>query len=43
MGESPKQPASQSMTQFYGDIVSSLIQRAAILFDVTVLQRDHKS
>jgi hypothetical protein len=43
MGEGMTQPASQSMAQFYGDIVTSLIQRAAVLFEVTVLQRDNKS
>jgi hypothetical protein len=32
----------QSMPQFYGQIVASLIQRAVILFDITVLKRDGK-
>jgi hypothetical protein len=32
-------PNSSSMTQFYGQIVASLIQRATALFEVTVLQR----
>jgi hypothetical protein len=40
---SPREPVarpnSSSMTQFYGQIVASLIQRAAALFEVTVLQR----
>jgi hypothetical protein len=31
-----------SMPQFYAQIVASLIQRAAILFDVTVLKRGEK-
>jgi hypothetical protein len=31
-----------SMPHFYGQIVASLIQRAAILFDVTVLKRPGK-
>ena len=31
-----------SMPQFYAQVVASLIQRAAILFDVTVLQRGEK-
>ena len=33
----------ESMPHFYGEIVASLIQRAAILFDVTVLQRGEKN
>ena len=32
----------ESMPHFYGQIVASLIQRAAILFDVTVLKRTGK-
>jgi hypothetical protein len=32
--------SSPGMTQFYGQIVASLIQRAAVLFEVTVLQRN---
>jgi hypothetical protein len=32
----------ESMPHFYGQIVASLIQRAVILFDVTVLQRREK-
>ena len=32
----------ESMPQFYGKIVASLIQRATILFDITVLKRDGK-
>jgi hypothetical protein len=32
----------ESMPQFYAQVVSSLIQRAAILFDVTVLKRGEK-
>jgi hypothetical protein len=43
MGEELAQQAPQSMSRFYGDIVTSLIQRAAVLFEVTVLQRDKKS
>jgi hypothetical protein len=35
--------SSPSMTQFYGQIVASLIQRAAVLFEVTVLQRSETS
>jgi Na+-translocating ferredoxin:NAD+ oxidoreductase RnfG subunit len=31
--------AGDSMTQFYGQIIVSLIQRAAILYDTTVLKR----
>lgn len=31
--------AGDSMTQFYGQIIASLIQRAAILYDTTVLKR----
>jgi Na+-translocating ferredoxin:NAD+ oxidoreductase RnfG subunit len=31
--------AGDSMTQFYGQVVVSLIQRAAILYDTTVLKR----
>ena len=31
-----------SMSQFYGQIVSSLIQRATVLFEVTVLKRGEK-
>ena len=31
-----------SMPHFYGQIVTSLIQRAAILFEVTVLKRPGK-
>jgi hypothetical protein len=27
------------MTQFYGQVIVSLIQRAAILYDTTVLRR----
>ena len=34
---------AQSMAQFYGQIVASLIQRAAVLFDVTFLQRSDNS
>ena len=33
----------ESMPHFYGQIVVSLIQRATILFDVTVLQRGEKN
>jgi hypothetical protein len=33
----------QSMPQFYGQIVASLIQRAAVLFEVTVRQRGSTS
>ncbi len=33
----------ESMPQFYAQVVASLIQRATILFDVTVLQRGEKS
>ena len=43
MGEHLAQQAPQSMSQFYGDIVISLIQRATVLFEVTILQRDKKS
>jgi hypothetical protein len=32
----------ESMPHFYGQIVASLIQRAVILFDVTILQRREK-
>jgi hypothetical protein len=32
----------ESMPQFYAQVVASLIQRAAILFDVTVLKRGEK-
>jgi hypothetical protein len=32
----------ESMPQFYAQVVASLIQRATILFDVTVLKRDEK-
>jgi hypothetical protein len=40
-------PASQAMSQenmvqFYGEVAARLIQRAAILFDVTVLKRGEK-
>jgi hypothetical protein len=31
--------AGDSMTQFYGQIIVSLVQRAAILYDTTVLKR----
>ena len=31
--------AGDSMTQFYGQIIASLIQRGAILYDTTVLKR----
>jgi hypothetical protein len=31
--------AGDSMTQFYGQIIDSLIQRAAILYDTTVVKR----
>ena len=31
-----------SMPHFYGQIVTSLIQRAAILFEVTILKRPGK-
>jgi hypothetical protein len=31
--------AGDSMTQFYGQIIASLIQRAAILYETTVLKR----
>jgi hypothetical protein len=31
------------MPQFYAQVVASLIQRAALLFDVTVLKRGEKS
>lgn len=31
--------AGDSMTQFYGQVLASLIQRAAILYDTTVLKR----
>ena len=34
--------APNSMSQFYGQIVTSLIQRAAALFEVTVRKRDGK-
>jgi hypothetical protein len=44
---SPREPVARhnfpSMTQFYGQIVASLIQRAAVLFEVTVLQRSENS
>jgi hypothetical protein len=33
------QAGGDSMTQFYGQIIASLIQRAAILYDTTVLKR----
>jgi hypothetical protein len=42
LGERFTQVHLESMPQFYGQIVASLIQRAAILFEVTVLQRDEK-
>ena len=32
----------ESMPHFYGQIVASLIQRAAILFEVTLLKRTGK-
>jgi hypothetical protein len=32
----------ESMPHFYGQIVASLIQRAVILYDVTILQRREK-
>jgi hypothetical protein len=32
----------ENMSQFYAQVVASLIQRAAILFDVTVLKRGEK-
>ncbi|HEX9868229.1 MAG TPA: hypothetical protein VGC99_06470 [Candidatus Tectomicrobia bacterium] len=32
----------ESMPRFYVQVVASLIQRAAILFDITVLKRDEK-
>jgi hypothetical protein len=35
----PTQATGDSMTQFYGQIIASLIQRAAILYDTTVLKR----
>lgn len=38
-----EQRGLQSMSQFYGELVSSLIQRAVVLFDVAVLRRDEKS
>jgi Na+-translocating ferredoxin:NAD+ oxidoreductase RnfG subunit len=31
--------AGDSMTQFYGQVIASLLQRAAILYDTTVLKR----
>jgi hypothetical protein len=36
------QMSQESMPQFYAQIVASLIQRAAVLFDVTVLKRGEK-
>lgn len=42
LSERVTQAHLQSMPQFYGHIVASLIQRAAILFDVTVLKRGGK-
>lgn len=36
------QMSQESMPQFYAQIVASLIQRAAALFDVTVLKRGEK-
>jgi hypothetical protein len=41
--EAVARPSSPSMTQFYGQLVASLIQRAAVLFEVTVLQRSEDS
>jgi hypothetical protein len=34
--------SQESMPQFYAQIVASLIQRAAVLFHVTVLKRGEK-
>ena len=43
----PREPValhnSPSMTQFYGDLVASLVQRAAMLFEITILQRSETS
>ena len=36
-------PGLENMPQFYAQVVASLIQRATILFDVTVLKRGEKS
>jgi hypothetical protein len=33
------QVRGDSMTQFYGQVIASLIQRGAILYDTTVLKR----
>jgi hypothetical protein len=42
LGERFAQTSIESMPHFYGQIVASLLQRAAILFDITILQRPGK-
>jgi hypothetical protein len=42
LGERFARTSVESMPHFYGQIVASLIQRAVILFDVTVLKRSGK-
>jgi hypothetical protein len=39
LGERARRATLESMPRFYAEIVASLIQRGAILFDVAVLQR----
>jgi hypothetical protein len=43
LGERWTRAGLESMPQFYAQVVASLIQRATILFDVTVLKRGEKS
>jgi hypothetical protein len=43
LGERWARAGLESMPQFYAQVVASLIQRATILFDVTVLKRGEKS
>ncbi|HXH11708.1 MAG TPA: hypothetical protein VNP04_18345 [Alphaproteobacteria bacterium] len=39
LGERVRRASAESMPQFYAQIVASLIQRGAILFDVAILKR----
>jgi hypothetical protein len=43
LSERVRKIASESMPQFYAEIVAGLIQKATVLFDVTVLQRGGKA
>jgi hypothetical protein len=42
LSERTRRIASESMPQFYAEIVASLIQRATVLFDIAVLKRGGK-